>query len=167
MGHLASDRGQGSHRVSAATNAHLSSEGRNSAYYGQSCRGRGRHVARRFSQFPIYHHDRTFVEVLTTETIVRWTSQNPGKPWEETAVLDVLSYTEDPDHFAFLSTESSVVEAVELFDEFARRGKYVDALLLTKLGSRDRIPEGIITQYDLPVLYQMLSTPSPMDGKGE
>lgn len=110
-----------------------------------------------FSQVPIYRPDRTFVEVLTTETIVRWMSQNPGRPWQDVAVLDALSYTEDPDHFAFLSTESSVVEAVELFDQFAHRGKYLDALLITRHGDVDRIPEGIITQFDLPVLYQMTS----------
>ncbi len=110
-----------------------------------------------FSQLPIYD-DRIFVGLLTASTVVWWLSDALASGVgliEELPIGDVLRYTEDPEHHVmFCGSESTVYEALELFDRGLKSGRPVDALLVTDSGRRDQQPLGIVTVFDLPSLYE-------------
>ncbi len=75
---------------------------------------------------------------------------------EEIAISDVLAYTEDPDNHRFLARQASVFDALDAFDAFSRRGKSLDAILITESGRRDQTPLGIVTVFDIPQLLALV-----------
>ncbi|HWQ23387.1 MAG TPA: CBS domain-containing protein [Gaiellaceae bacterium] len=116
-----------------------------------------------FSQVPVYDASR-FVELLTAETLARWLAHELASGVglvEEASIRDVLRFTEDPEHFAFLGKGDTAYDALAMFDDFTRRGKSLDAILVTESGKRDERPLGIITVFDIPKLIGAVSIPGP------
>lgn len=108
-----------------------------------------------FSQLPVYD-DGAFRELLTAETIARWLGDKLAGGDEyvlEEPIGDVLAYTEDSEHFVFVSRKATVFDALDHFDSFGRRGKYLDAILITHSGAQNERLLGIITTYDIPRLH--------------
>ena len=108
-----------------------------------------------FSQTPVYEGD-LFVGLLTSETIARWLGDQLASGvglLEEVGVREVLRYTEDPEHYKFRSRTATVFDALADFDEFARRGKFLDAVLITNSGQKNEKLLGIVTIFDMPKLH--------------
>ena len=112
-----------------------------------------------FSQLPTYS-DGKFVGLLTAETIARWlAAQLIGGVGlvEERAVSEVMEFSEDAENYRFVNRETTVFEAMEVFNEFMARGKTLDAMLITQTGAKDQRPLGIVTIYDFPSLLTTAS----------
>lgn len=111
-----------------------------------------------FSQLPVLA-DGKVVALLTSETVVRWLASEVMNeyvaPWE-TKIELVLPYTEDRDHYCFLSRSATLLEALSQFEEFAARGKDLDAILITHDGKPDQQLMGILTLFDLPAILETL-----------
>lgn len=108
-----------------------------------------------FSQLPVYE-ERTFVALLTAETLARWLAAELDRLdgiLEDVTVEDALGHTEDSDNNAFLARSATVFEALDLFGQFSARGKTLDAILVTNDG-RDTAPLNIVTIYDIPALLR-------------
>jgi CBS domain-containing protein len=108
-----------------------------------------------FSQLPVYENG-TFRELLTAETIARWLGDKLANGDEfvlEEPIGDVVAYTEDSEHLVFVSRKATVFDALNHFDAFARRGKYLDAILISHTGAQNEKLLGIITTYDIPRLH--------------
>lgn len=107
-----------------------------------------------FSQVPVYDGAR-FQQLLTAETIARWMAfalgENDGL-LEDVPVADVLPHAENTDNVTFLPRTATAFDALQAFDEFFRRGKFLNAILLTQVGSRDQAPLGIVAVADIPKL---------------
>jgi hypothetical protein len=115
----------------------------------------------KFSQLPVYplYHDWTFQDLLTTETITRWFDRclvQGQPPRGDVSVQDVLPHAEDRhNNYDFLQHRATVFEALQLFDNFEREGKCLDAIILTADGRKDSAPTGILTPSDIPQLSQL------------
>jgi hypothetical protein len=111
-----------------------------------------------FSQLPVLSNGKV-VALLTSETIVRWLASEVMNeyvgPWE-TKIEQVLPYTEDQDHYCFLSRRATLLDALSQFEEFAARGKDLDAILISQDGKPDQQLLGILTLYDLPAILDAL-----------
>ncbi|MEM7336627.1 MAG: hypothetical protein AAF490_31395, partial [Chloroflexota bacterium] len=95
--------------------------------------------------------------LLTAETIARWLAseiKNEIVSLDETTIEDTLAFTEDEDHYCFLSRDSTFYDALEQFNQFAARGKSLDAILITHSGAKDQKLLGILTTYDIPRLLE-------------
>jgi hypothetical protein len=96
-------------------------------------RATGKMFEGEFSQLPIYENQR-FIALLTTETIARWIANcftNRRERLEDTTVETVLGYTQDSDNHKLLAKDDTVFKALEAFDDCSRRGKYLDAIIIT------------------------------------
>ncbi len=116
-----------------------------------------------FSQVPIYS-GRTFVALLTAETITRWLAAKLAGGiglLEEAPVEDVLPHTEDPNNYVLLARDATVYDALGKFQEFSERGASLDAILLTQSGRREERPLGILTVFDIPRLLSLIAPTSP------
>ena len=119
-----------------------------------------------FSQVPVYEGS-NYAELLTAETIARWLADKLASGIglvEEAPIRDVLRFTEDTEHFAFLARRETVFDALAGFENFTSRGKSLDAILITESGKRDERPIGIITVFDMPKLIDAVAVrgrPSP------
>lgn len=111
-----------------------------------------------FSQMPLYDGDH-FVGLLTTETIARWLACNLANGFglvEEKPLVEVLPHQEDAENHTFLSRTSSVADGLTAFAKFLRRGKSLDAILITQNGRSTEKPLGIVTIHDIPKLRQTI-----------
>ncbi len=109
-----------------------------------------------FSQLPILAGKKV-VELLTSETIARWLAseiENGIVSIDETTIETALAFTEDKEHYCFLSRDSTFYDALEQFNQFAERGKSLDAILITHSGSKEQKLLGILTTYDIPRLLE-------------
>lgn len=106
-----------------------------------------------FSQLPILSNDNRLVAVLTSETVARWLASeftNDLVSLLDTKIESVIPHAEDTDHYCILSRSATLFDALAKFEEFASRGKDLDAVIITNDGKPDQKLLGIITVYDLP-----------------
>lgn len=116
-----------------------------------------------FSQLPILSNG-TFVALLTSETVVRWLASEVNNDLVsllETKIQSVLPHTEDEENVCFLPRRAALHEAVNHFENFAARGKNLDAILITEGGRGDQSILGILTVYDLPDLLESVGLRRP------
>jgi hypothetical protein len=73
---------------------------------------------------------------------------------EEEPVEKVLRHAEAKKDYEFLAPEDTVFDAIGLFEDASRKGRRLNAILLTSQRSRHGRPRGIITIFDMPALRQ-------------
>lgn len=109
-----------------------------------------------FSQLPI-HDGQKCLGLLTAETIARWLANHLGDGAglvEEQPVADVMKHQEDHDNHTFLARTATVADGLYAFNEFLRRGKRLEAILITQNGRPSESLLGIVTINDIPKLNQ-------------
>lgn len=110
-----------------------------------------------FSQIPIYSGSQ-FVALLTTNTIARWLGASIDEDvfsLSETPIGAVLEYAEDQDNVYFMGQRATVFDALERFQDSerrGRRGKRLEAILITGDGRPSNKLLGIITVHDLAAI---------------
>jgi CBS domain-containing protein len=111
-----------------------------------------------YSQVPILSNG-VVVGLLTSETIARWLAsevENDVISLFDTTVEAVLRHTEDHDHYRYLASQAPIDDALTLFEDFATRGKTLNAILITPNGRPGPVIDGILTIHDLPDILQDL-----------
>ncbi|WHX24836.1 CBS domain-containing protein [Virgibacillus halodenitrificans] len=102
------------------------------------------------TKFPVYANQ-TFMGLLTQKGITNWLAENNGEgsfSFNDILLKDVLPF-EEKDNVLFISASTSIYAAVELYKEYASKGKRLEALLITRNGSQEEKLAGIITTSDI------------------
>ncbi|GGA85259.1 CBS domain-containing protein [Ornithinibacillus halotolerans] len=102
-----------------------------------------------FSKFPVYN-GREFKGLMTENGITKWLAKNKNKNKhvEDVLIEEILTYQKE-NNYQFISADTSVYEAVEVFKEQIGKGNRIDALLISKNGQIDETLIGIITAWDI------------------
>lgn len=115
----------------------------------------GKMLAGSFSQLPVYA-DGMFVALLTAGTIARWLGKrlltDDIQLVEEEDVAAVLEFSEYPDNYQVMARTSTVLDALDAFDDFFERGRDLDGLIVTNSGKPSEKPLTIVTTFDFPKL---------------
>jgi hypothetical protein len=116
-----------------------------------------------YAKLPVYE-GKQFIGLLTPRVITLWLAncfkdQSQANP--QTAVSEVLAYTQYRDNCVFLSHKDTVSSAINIFNTYSRRGQKLDAILITETGSLNQRPLGILTSSMLPKLYALISSKKP------
>lgn len=113
-----------------------------------------------FSQLPIYDGGKYF-GLLTSETIARWLASEFVGDGQgivgEDSVADVMKHQEDGENYKFMAANATVPQALAAFEDFQRRGKRLEAILITNTGRPTEPLRGIVTIHDIPVLNQAMN----------
>jgi predicted transcriptional regulator len=106
---------------------------------------------KKITKLPIYHHD-TFKGLISHRAIALWLARNTygeeSKLSLDTTIGEVLAYGTD-DNYRFISEETSVLEAIDIFKKQIGKGSRLEALLITKNGNSEENLKGIITNFDI------------------
>lgn len=93
------------------------------------------------------------IGLLTSNTITRWLGTLPSKErvnLQDKEIGSILSHNKHADHYLFRAKDCDISEIVDLFDSYERRGRRLDAILLSENGEPHNKFLGIITLGDLP-----------------
>jgi len=101
----------------------------------------------------------TILDLLTSNTIVRWLGSNV-KPnsgqIDNVSIVEVLKYRESSNVCLFIPARTNFVEVLDIFDDYKNTPKKLEAIIITENGRDDEEFLGIITNWDLPVIYDAL-----------
>ncbi|WP_156288732.1 CBS domain-containing protein [Oceanobacillus salinisoli] len=103
-----------------------------------------------FTKFPIYR-EKVFQGLITQKGITNWLANSIGQLNDdllESPLSDVLRYG-DKENYKFISGNSSIYEAVEIFKEQIGNGNRLEAILITQNGDPTESLVGIITNWDI------------------
>lgn len=115
-----------------------------------------------FSQFPVFDDDnQVVVELINTNTISRWVSgrleENGTIMIEQVKVKDLIPEIEFKKNYKFISRNTSVYEAHEMFlDQINRKGRNLDVLFITNSGKPTEKLLGLITIEDIATKVQFV-----------
>ena len=111
-----------------------------------------------FSQIPVYDGKR-FVGLLTMETVARFLAEHLDETIRDlrlTPVRDVLKCAECQDSHIFIPAKTRLTEVLAKFEKSDRKGKRIQAMLITRDGGPDEKLIGIITVWDIPRIHERL-----------
>lgn len=110
-----------------------------------------------FSKIPVYR-GRDFIGLLTAEAITYWLGDrisDQGFLVEE-EVHVVLNYLDKPDNYRFVSQDCHLLDITRLFDEYHHQGSRLQSILISDDGTESGQLLGIITTFDLPIIYRII-----------
>ncbi|THH34587.1 CBS domain-containing protein [Neolewinella litorea] len=107
-----------------------------------------------FSQFPVLDENGSVIELINTNTIARWLSSqvedNGTVIIDEVKVEDFLSEIESPKNYEFISRDTSVFEAYEIFTTHVEKSnRRLDVLFITQSGKPTETLLGLATIEDV------------------
>ncbi|MDX1774025.1 CBS domain-containing protein [Oceanihabitans sediminis] len=110
-----------------------------------------------FSQFPVYDDNGCVVELISTNTISRWLSSQLEEKGtvliEGVKVADLLTEIEFKGNYKFVSRNTSIYDAYELFiSHINDKQRNLDAVFITQNGKSTEKLLGLITIEDIASL---------------
>ena len=107
-----------------------------------------------FSQFPVFDESDRIVELINTNTISRWLSNNLDENGtimiDEIKVENLIPYIEFKNNYKFISRQTSIYEAYDLFvNQIFNKKRNLDILFITETGSEREKLLGLITIEDI------------------
>lgn len=114
-----------------------------------------------YSQLPVLNNGK-FFDLLTTDCIARWVAAIQDKEkliiedTKKSTVTAILEHKEFEINYRFISRNTTIVKAIQIFQEVETKQNFIDALLITQDGKKEQKLIGIITHYDLPAMMQTL-----------
>ncbi|WP_010650253.1 CBS domain-containing protein [Oceanobacillus massiliensis] len=102
------------------------------------------------TKFPIYKGDE-FLGLITHKGITKWLAKglrNSSEPVLDARLTDILQ-CETGDNYKFIKSGTSVYEAIEIFKEQIGKGIRIEALLITRKGTKSEKLLGIVTNWDI------------------
>ena len=103
------------------------------------------------TKIPVYS-EQSFKGIVTMETIAGWAIEG-GR--EDILCSDILEH-EKIERVVFLKSKSYIEDVINIYESAMKEGRRPPVIILTKNGSRNQRPEGIITAYDLPSILAAL-----------
>jgi CBS domain-containing protein len=104
-----------------------------------------------YSRFPIYDDKGDYQWLLTATYILNWLTNRLTDQVIDlnNAKISDLASKKEKKLVAFIAKTSSIFKAEEIFEMFHRKGKKLEAIIITLNGSENEKPLGIVTSYDL------------------
>ncbi|MGB9587714.1 MAG: CBS domain-containing protein [Armatimonadota bacterium] len=118
-----------------------------------------------YSQMPVVE-DGQFHGLITTHTIARWlgvSSHQTIESLREARVSEALLFAKNSDNYRFIGKHKSVYDIIEVFENYGRVGRVLDAILVTEEGKPGEEIIGIITTADLPKAYELIRLEEPSE----
>jgi predicted transcriptional regulator len=115
-----------------------------------------------YDQIPVVDQKGKYIELLTTNTIIRWmgdlnTAQNSKLIIEDAKIKDVVKYAEADEVCEFISKYSKLDILIDKHESIIKAGNKIDAFLITENGNKDEVLQGIITDWEIPEIYNKLN----------
>ncbi|MDG4945708.1 CBS domain-containing protein [Weeksellaceae bacterium KMM 9713] len=107
-----------------------------------------------FSQFPVFNKDNEVIEIISNNTISRWLANNIADDGtlllENVKVSDFMQEIEFENNYKFVSRNSSIYEAYDIFIQHINKHKRnLDGIFITNSGNRKEKLLGLITIEDI------------------
>ncbi len=119
----------------------------------------------RFNQLPVYS-GKKLVGLLTSDAIVLWlanefqTAQSFDSTSKVKELLEFASSKAKSDEYLLMGHDSTIFDALDAFDAAYKRGKHLQALIITESGKAEQYPLGIVTTLEVPRLITLVN-PEP------
>jgi len=115
-----------------------------------------------YSQIPVVDQEGKYVELLTSNTIIRWMAdvnldQNGSFIISDAEIKEVLKYAEADEVCEFISKDSKLDILIDKHESIIKAGNKIDAFLITENGKKDEILLGIISSWEIPEIYNKLN----------
>lgn len=104
-----------------------------------------------YSQIPIYD-GHNFIGLLTSRVVARWLGASVTEDvvnLHSTTISQVLAFTDVRNTCIFLPKHTTLFEATENFQEHERKGRRLEAILITPNGEASEKLLGMVTIFDL------------------
>jgi len=107
-----------------------------------------------FSQFPVFDDENYVYELINNNTISRWLSskleENGTIIIDNVRVKDLILEIEFEQNFKFISRDTSIYEAYDMFiEQINKKNRNLDVLFITNSGKRTESILGLITIEDI------------------
>lgn len=107
---------------------------------------------RNFSHIPVYTEKGNFRGVFSLKSLIFWMNAQKYLINKDITLAEISIDTKQSEYI-FIKSNSKVTEIDEYFQEYSEKRKKLWAIFLTKSGTSDDPIEGIITAWDLPMIY--------------
>jgi hypothetical protein len=87
------------------------------------------------------------------KSLVLWLTKSKGPLGRDTPIKDVAIDTKNSEYL-FIPNETKVSDIDEYFREYSKNRKKLGAIFMTKSGAPKDPIDGIITAWDLPLIYE-------------
>jgi predicted transcriptional regulator len=116
-----------------------------------------------FNQIPVYNGKR-IAGLLTSDAIAFWLAESLQSDFVDgnTKIRDLIGHSTSAENFAVLSGECSIFDAIDVFEKAHKRGKHLQAIIVTENGDSDQRPIGIITTLEVPSLITLVNPEPPV-----
>jgi predicted transcriptional regulator len=110
-----------------------------------------------FSQFPVYDENNHVIELINTNTISRWLAKEIEEKGtmliDEVRIKDLVGEIEYPKNYEFISRNTSVFEAYDMFiQQVLNKKRNLDVIFITDSGKKNERLLGLITISDIAPL---------------
>jgi predicted transcriptional regulator len=115
-----------------------------------------------YSQIPVVDQKGKYIELLTSNTILRWIgdlekNQDSSLIVRDAEIKEILKYAEEDEISEFISRDSKLDQLIDKHESIIKAGNKIDAFLITENGNRDEVLLGIITNWEIPEIYNKLN----------
>lgn len=112
-----------------------------------------------FSQAPVKHYDGKFRTLLTTNSISRWFAEAVQEEGDlsKATVDDVIDHRERADSYEVLGPSATLFDVLSVFDPDMEDHIPPYAAVITHDGNESGKVRGILTPYDLPLVYDEIA----------
>jgi len=115
-----------------------------------------------YTQIPVVDQRGKYIELLTTNTIIRWmgdlkSAEGANLMIEDVQIKEVLKYAEADEVCEFISKDSKLDILIDKHESIIKAGNKIDAFLITENGEKDEVLQGIITDWEIPEIYNRLN----------
>lgn len=107
------------------------------------------------TQIPVIENGR-YKDLLSNNTVARWLGSfrdNRDFGERKTGIDYVLKYKERKAVCKFVAADTKLTDVIIIFDEINHKNEKLEAILITKSGNREGELLGIITGWDLSLIY--------------
>ncbi len=108
-----------------------------------------------FSKIPVYESSK-FLFLATAEAVVRYISENLTADLRNSRIKNVFGYMEHRNNCQFVSKDTDIFKVAEIFEIYHRNGEKLDAVIITEDGGENSPPVGIITLFDVGMIYKTM-----------
>ncbi len=115
-----------------------------------------------YSQIPVVDQKGKYIELLTSNTIIRWIGdlkkeKDGSLNIKDAEIKEILKYAEEDEVCQFISRASKLDHLIDKHESIIKAGNKIDAFLITEHGNRNEVLLGIITNWEIPEIYNKLN----------
>ncbi len=110
---------------------------------------------RGFTHIPIYTMDDVFRGVFSLKSLLYWVTNTKGMLDTSLQIRHIPIDTKSSEYL-FIANDTPVSAIEAHFREYSKKRKKLGAIFLTQSGTQDDPINGIITAWDLPLIYEQI-----------